>query len=276
MRPHAIITGGSSGIGLAIAEQLIVSGYDISILARDLAKIETACAHLEQRRRTPAQIVWGSSTDVTDEPAVRTTIDQAIENCGAPTLVVNSAGVVIPGRFEALSAEDFAETLTINLLGTVNVVRSCLPSMKDGHRGSIVILASAAAIIGVYGYTAYSASKFALRGFAEALRSELRPFGITVSVVYPPDTDTPQLEKERHSRPPETQAICGKAEALSATAVARATLAGTARGQFSIYPSRSIGLLARTYSLMEPLVHWYTDRLVRKVRSTQVSPQRDD
>ena len=89
--------------------------------------------------------------------------------------------------------------------------------------------------LGVYGYAAYTPTKFALRGLAESLRMELRPHGVAVSVSYPPDTDTPQLAGEAELRPPETSLISGDAKMFSAQAVAADILAGMRRRAFRIH-----------------------------------------
>jgi short-subunit dehydrogenase len=119
--------------------------------------------------------------------------------------------------------------------------------------------------MGIYGYAAYGASKFALRGLAEALRAELKPEGIRVSIIYPPDTDTPMLADESQSKPAATQAIAGSGGLLSADDVAQAMVRGIERGAFVIAPGAQMALLARLHSLLLPLLNWHFDRIIRRV-----------
>jgi short-subunit dehydrogenase len=117
----------------------------------------------------------------------------------------------------------------------------------------------------VFGYTDYCASKFAIVGFSEALRSELKPHGITVSVLCPPDTDTPGFETENLTKPEETRAISSTAKVLSPAAVADHLLRGMARAEFLIIPGfdSRLGVLAKRF--VPGVVRWVMDRTVAKV-----------
>ena len=214
--PHALISGGSSGIGLALARILVSEGWDVTILARVQARLDEAKAILDAARKTTSQRIVASSANVADSAALAGAVDEAVATLGAPDLVVASAGIVIPETFEKLPPDAFQQTMDVNYYGTVNLVRACLASMRGKGAGHIVLVSSGAGLIGLYGYTAYAPSKFAVRGFGEALRSELAPEGILVSVVFPPDTDTPQLREELRVRPEITSKIAGGAKVKSA------------------------------------------------------------
>ena len=127
-------------------------------------------------------------------------------------VLINSAGVVHPGEFTNLDLEKFHWMMNTNFFGTVNTIKLFLPLMQSGAH--IVNISSMAGILGVYGYTAYGASKFAVRGFSDALRSELKMQGIHLSIVFPPDTDTPQLSYENQFKPEITKEIGGTAGSL--------------------------------------------------------------
>jgi 3-dehydrosphinganine reductase len=118
--------------------------------------------------------------------------------------------------------------------------------------------------MGVIGYSAYAASKYAVNGFSEALRSELRPFDIQVSLAFPPDTDTPQLAYEKHYRPAETNAIAGSMRPLPADTVAKKMLEQAAAGNFLVFPSLDVRLMyyaSRYFRGLLPLaVDWIIDR----------------
>lgn len=117
--------------------------------------------------------------------------------------------------------------MDINYMGTFHAVRSVLPSMKFRKKGKIACTSSVGGLLGVYGYTAYGASKFALRGFAEALQMEVKPFNISVTLCFPPDTDTPCFEEENKVKPLETKLISGAAGVLKPEDVASSILSDT-------------------------------------------------
>jgi 3-dehydrosphinganine reductase len=263
-RRHAVISGGSSGIGLALAERLAAAGWDLTILARDRARLAAAKARLVGS----GAAVSTRSVDVADAEGVERAVAGAIDAHGPPALVVACAGMVVPLRFHDQPLDDFRRTIEVNYLGSVHLVRAALPAMRAQAGGRIVLVASGAALIGLYGYTSYAPSKFAVRGLAEALRSELRPDGIAVSVVYPPDTDTPGYREEVRRRPAATSRAVGTAGLLSADAVARATLAGIERGRFAIAPGLAMHLLQPLHSLVGPLLHrfWLDPRIARALR----------
>jgi 3-dehydrosphinganine reductase len=249
---HALISGGSSGIGLAVAHRLARKGWNLTLLARDPEKLQRAKVALETENKTvQVQLV---SADVRDGAAVAAAMDGALRALGAPDLVVASAGIVIPGLFASLPSQAFDETMAVNYLGTVHLLKAVLPAMRARRSGHIVLISSGAGLIGLYGYTAYAPSKFAVRGLAEALRGELKPEGINVSIVYPPDTDTPQLAEEIRVRPEITSKLAGGARLHSAGEVADAILKGVDRGRFTIAPGWEMGALSRLSSLIGPLL----------------------
>jgi len=178
-------------------------------------------------------------------------------------VLVNSAGIVEPGYIQDLSLEVFKQTVDINYLGTVSVIKAFLPEMMQRKSGQVVVISSAVGYLGVVGYTAYSSTKYALRGFAEALRSEMRYYGIRVSIVYPPDTDTPQLAYDRSFVIPEVdilRILDGKASPVE---VARSILRGIERQQFLILPLFSNRFFYHLVSLLDTssyfIVDWLSD-----------------
>jgi len=154
----------------------------------------------------------------------------------------------------------------VNLHGCWNTVQALLPHMKAQGRGYIVNTSSVAGLIGVYGYTDYCASKFALVGFSEALRSELKPHGIIVSVLCPPDTDTPGFKTENQTKPEETRAISAATKVLSPAAVADDLLRGMACGRFLIIPGLDSRLTVLVKRLAPGVVYRIMDRAVANLR----------
>lgn len=261
----ALITGGSSGIGLAVARLLAAWGAHVWLLARRKEALEAALAELH---RSSDQRCGTLPADVTDPKQVTAAIQRLTREAGLPDLVVNSAGVAHPGYVQDLSLEVFRQMMEVNYFGTVHVVKAVLPGMIARRSGHIVNISSVAGFLGVFGYTAYGSSKFAVRGFSDALRTELKPFDVRVSIVFPPDTDTPQLAYENEFKPPETKALAGNAGVMSPEAVARAILRGVVLGKYIILPGLDTMLLYHLNGLLGsavyPLMDWMIDRARRK------------
>lgn len=261
---HALITGGSSGIGLAIARRLVARGMHVTLIARGEERLAEARASLQSAACHPAQTVLELSADVGDRAAIGAAVAEAAVRLGTPELVVTSAGVARPGYFEELDDAVFETTMRINYFGSLYTLRAALPAMRQRGKGRVLLVSSTAGLVGVFGYTAYSPTKFALRGLAEALRGEIGRDGIGVSILYPPDTDTPQLAEENLSKPAETKRINASARMLQPDDVGRAVEAGLQAGHFAITPGWETRVVHRFGSLIEPLLAWHFDRMVRK------------
>ena len=253
---HAIITGGSSGIGKAVARLLAQQGTRLSLIARDRSKLVEAQQEIQSSSGSSVAIFVA---DVAQGEAVVQAVNKAMSVNGVPDLLVTSAGIAIPGYFEKLGIETFERTMQVNYFGSLYAVKAVLPSMTKAQKGTIVLISSGAGIVGLFGYSAYSPSKFALRGLAESLRGELKPKGINVSIVYPPDTDTPQLAAENKTKPPETKAITATAKMWTAEAVAETIIKGINKKQFAITPGTEMTVLNRLHSAIFPLLQRYFD-----------------
>lgn len=263
---HVIITGGSSGIGKATAKLLAQQGANITIIARDRTKLTTAQQEIESVKVKSTQQILTLVADVAQAREITTAIQQAIAQLGTPEILITSAGIARPGYFAELPLEVYEKTMAVNYFGTLYSITAVVPAMEQQQRGKIVMIASGAGLIGIYGYSAYCPSKFALRGLAESLRGELKPQGIEVKIVYPPDTDTPQLIEENKTKPPETQLITGSAKTWQATAIAQEILKGLNRRSMAIAPGLEMSLINKFHSLLLPILNWYFDLIVDKVR----------
>jgi 3-dehydrosphinganine reductase len=261
---HAVVTGGSSGIGLALSRLLVGQGADLSLVARDRSKLDAAGEQVEAAKAAEDQRVRLYCADVSDRMQVETAFSAILRDQGPPDLLVTSAGVAHPGHFLDLPEEVFERAMAVNYFGTLYAVRAALPSMVERRKGRLVLISSGAGLIGTYGYTAYSPSKFALRGLAEALRGELGQSGIGVSIVYPPDTDTPQLREENKTKPEVAKRITGTARTRSAEAVAEKIMQGIEKGAFAITPGWEMTLFFRFQSFLAPLAQRYFDYLAGK------------
>jgi 3-dehydrosphinganine reductase len=259
---HAIVTGGSSGIGLATAVQLAARGATVSIIARDPDRMAAAAELV----RAAGATVRTAAADVADQVAVTGALRRLADDAGPCDVLVTSAGQARPGYFLDLDDEVFRRMMEVDYFGTLYPIRAVAPAMVKRRRGSIVAISSAAGLLGIYGYTAYSPAKFAVRGLIQALRDELRPHGVHVGCVFPPDVDTPQLAEENQWKPAETAAIGGSIKPLTAERVARRTIRAIERERFAIYPDTATALLAGFGPLAAPVLRRLVDRKVRVVR----------
>ncbi len=212
----SVVTGGSSGLGLALARALATGGDRVILIARDTAKLDAAMSSITQHCAT--NTVFCKAADVAQGPAMKIVADQIAAEHGGIDLWINSAGIMREGYFENLTDSDFREVFDINLFGTINCVRAALPHIRK-TKGQIVNIASMAAHTGVFGYTAYCASKHALKGFTESLYHELRPQGITVQLICPPEFESPMAaaldrgQNARERRPyPDDPARTGRSD----------------------------------------------------------------
>jgi 3-dehydrosphinganine reductase len=253
---HVLVTGGSSGIGKALARLHAARGDDVTLIARDVERLGRAAAEIGASAGAPG-MVQALAADVSDAAALTAAVRRAERAAGPVHTLIASAGICRPGRFVDLEPEVHRRTMEVNYFGCLHAVHAVLPAMRARAAGRIALISSGAGLIGFDGYTPYAPTKFALRGLAECLRGELRPLGIGVSIVYPPDTDT---------KPEETRRITGMARTWSADAVARTIVRGMDRGRFEIAPGWEMRVLARLHSALSPFLRWRFDRITAAVR----------
>ncbi|NBE06428.1 SDR family NAD(P)-dependent oxidoreductase [Paragemmobacter ruber] len=257
----AFVTGGSSGIGLAVAMLLAQDYGRIGLFARDAARLQAAADLI--RQTVPGTVVGLYAVDVSDSEAVTRAVSAAIRDLGAPQRVVLSTGSVDLGETMALSDAAHRRGMEVNYFGSLWVVRAVTPHLARG--AAIGLLGSAGGIIGIYGYAAYAPAKFALRGLADILRVELAGQGITVTLCLPPDTDTPMLQREERERSPVTARMAGGAARMTATAVAQALIRGMDRGRYVVLPSLPVGLMWWLAPILLPFLQWRERRLLNRL-----------
>ena len=259
----ALITGGTSGIGYALAEKLVQRGADVAILARHAQMLESSAKSLARHKINDSQKIMTVQADVTQREELGLRLDEFSSQNGIPDIVINSAGVAHPGTFTTLKPEIFDWMMDVNYFGTVNVLKKFVSPMQKRRSGIIVNISSVAGFIGIYGYTAYGASKFAVSGFSDALRSELKPYGIQVSVVFPPDTQTPQLEYESQFKPFITKELSGSAKLMSSDQVAEIILNQVARKKYIIIPGSEGKLLYLLHNLLGSALYPVMDLFIK-------------
>ena len=193
----AVITGATEGIGRAIAVALGDAGAKVAICARTAANVDATVGALRQAGLDAI----GRACDVADPAAVRAFADFVNRERGDAAVLVNNAGI---GRFaplEALTLEDWDETIAVNLRSLYLVTRAFLPGLLRAGSGSIVNIASLAGRNGFEGGTAYCASKHAVLGFSKALMLEVRQRGLRVIAICPGSVATPFMDKQDRMRP---------------------------------------------------------------------------
>jgi short-subunit dehydrogenase len=188
-----LITGGSSGIGLATAGELARKGARIFIVGRRAAVVKDAVNAL----RAEGHAIDGIDADVATDEGREKTLSAARTALGGLDILINNAGGVRAGRLEDTSEADIRQMVEVNLLSPILLARAALPDLRASGQGMIVNIASGIALIGVPFYTTYAAVKAGISHFGEALRRELKDEGVHVLTVYPGATDTPMMSTSR-------------------------------------------------------------------------------
>ncbi|MBN1366070.1 MAG: SDR family oxidoreductase [Syntrophaceae bacterium] len=229
------ITGGSSGIGLATAKLMAAEGASVVIFGRRQQLLDEAIKQVQICGVYSGQKFAGRSMDVSKRDSVETVLSSVLAEFGVPDVLVNCAGRAYPRYFENINYQQFDDTMKTNFYGIWNTCSILVPYMKT-KGGTIVNVASMAGFLGVFGYCDYAASKFAVVGFSETLKSELKKYNISVQVLCPPDTDTQGFAAENVTKPMETRVISASAKLMSSDRVAQELVSGIRKNTFMIIP----------------------------------------
>jgi short-subunit dehydrogenase len=234
----AVITGAASGIGAALAVDLARRGMHLALVDLDAAGLESAAA----QARTAGVTVSTHAMDVADHAAVAALPAAVLATHGHVTALVNNAGVALGGLFEQVDAEDFDWLMDINFGATVRLTRAFLPLLARESAAQLVNVSSIFGIIAPPAQTAYSASKFAVRGFSESLRHELEMAGspVGVTIVHPGGVRTSISENAR------------LAKGLDAADVARER--ANWRSLLALAPEKAAEIIAVAIERREPRV----------------------
>lgn len=250
----ALITGASSGIGLELARELAKRGYALALLARRTDLLERLAGEL------PRAIAVGC--DVTDAASVRDAVRRAEgELGGAFDLAVANAGVSIMGHATAFKLEDAEQIIRVNLLGMMYLFDAVIPSMVERRSGRFAGIASIAGLRGLPVAAPYSASKAAMQSFLEAVRVELAPYGVGVTIVNPGFVATPMTEKNRFRMP----------FLMTADRAAKIIADGLERGRRVVEFPRATSLIMRAMRLVPDAVY---DRIMARTARRRIDSKK--
>ena len=196
--PVILITGASSGIGAATARLFAAQGYQVVLAARRFDRLQALADEIEAQGGQALPV----TTDISQTADIQALVDTTIACCGGIDILFNNAGF---GRLDWLEnldpVEDIQAQVQVNLLGLIYTARAVLPHMIERRRGHIINMASVAGLVAMPTYSVYAATKFAVRGFGEALRREVGIYGIRVSTIYPGGVATEFSQRARlHKR----------------------------------------------------------------------------
>jgi len=181
------VTGASKGLGLALVRLLISLGHKVAATSRSVVELEKVVG--TQPGLLPLQV------DITKEESVKEAVGKAVEAFGRLDVVVNNAGYSLFGSMEEVSEAEFRQSLDVNLVGPVNVIRAVMPFLREQRSGHVINISSLAGYKGYGNAASYCTAKFALVGLSESLAEEVKAFGIKVTVVAPGYFRTSFLDK---------------------------------------------------------------------------------
>lgn len=259
---NVVITGGSKGIGLAMARELARRSANLALIARGQAELNAARESLGD---FGVKIVT-YSCDVTDAGRLECAISEAAEALGGLDGVIANSGYCHPGYFHRIRVEDASQQIDTNLKGCIYALHHAVPHLIKRGNGFIAITSSPAGSMGVFGFSVYGATKAALNNLAETLRYEYAGNNITVHLLLPPDTQTPGYEQEVLLYPKETKAVLEGGKLFSAEAVARRFVDAIERDKKQV----TVGFETHLALLATRCAPWLWDAYVKwKIRSVR-------
>ncbi|KAI8977622.1 hypothetical protein BDF20DRAFT_906546 [Mycotypha africana] len=234
---HCFITGGSTGLGKALAVELAKEGADVCIVARRINELESAAEEIKASCLNESQKVIWISADVTNRKDVERAFDEANVKMGRnPDFVCACAGASFPKFFLDHTMEEFEKLTHLNYLGQVYVAHQAAQRMRDSHvkNGKIVFISSMLGMLSFAGWATYAPTKYAIRGLADTLRNELKRYNIGVHIFFPGGIESPGFETENLTKPEVTKIIEGANTPQTSEACAKSLMKGLHQGQYMI------------------------------------------
>ncbi len=252
-----LITGGSEGIGRATVKMLAARGDLVIATARNASRLDSLVAECPPGRVVPR------IADVADAAQMETMAAAVLAEQGVPDVVVANAGIGLDARVEETSDEQMARVLEINVMGVLRTVRPFVSGMIARGSGRILLISSVVGKRGIPHYTAYSASKFALQGMAEAMRPELAGTGVTVGLIYPSSTESEFANRRLRSGPEQKGTRVAR---HSAKSVAKAIVSMADSRRREMVLSAEGKAMAWVNKLSPALMDWILARALMKGR----------
>ncbi|KAI8063626.1 hypothetical protein BC940DRAFT_307194 [Gongronella butleri] len=259
---HCFITGGSTGLGKALAMELAKAGADITIVARRKAELDKAVEEIKSFCSSQDQKVIAVSADVTNKEDVVRAFDEAKVKIGRdPEYVFSCAGASTPKFFLDYEMDEFDWSVKLNFLGQTYVAHQAALRMKEAgvRHGKIVFVSSMLGLLSFAGYGSYSPTKFAVRGLADTLRNELKQYDINVHIFYPGGILSPGFEQENLTKPDVTKEIEGTNEPQTPEQCAKSLITGLRAGNYMIMVDFISELLRCTTRGVAPANNFFLD-----------------
>lgn len=252
-RRRALITGASSGIGRAIALDLARRGADVVLMARRADRLSEVAGEIARLGRRAVCV----NGDVTDAAARRAALDAARDELGGLDILINNAGIAAHGRFAEADPGRLRPIMEVNFFAPVELIREALPLLRVGHQPLVVNIGSILGERGSPHKSEYSASKFALHGFSEAVRPELARLGIDVLVVAPGPTASEHFDTLLEDK---GELPWGNPRRKPAADVAREVVRAIERGRRKVITGRK----SRLWLLLNRLSPRLVDRIMQR------------
>lgn len=261
----AIICGGSKGIGKAASIELVNRGCSVVLIARDKAFLENAARLALEQKISDSQFVEIFACDTTDFNKLKSFMDDFVARRGVPDYLYNSVGYARPMYIEQHTPDDFKRNMDVNYFGQLYPALALLPHMMKAKKGHIINTSSVLGYMGIMAYASYAPTKYAIVGLSEVLRHELKPYNISVSVLYPPDTETEGFDQENQTKPEECKMMSEGGGLMTAAQVASFLIRNIKRKKFDILPGQA-GFLKFMSRLSPRLVRSIIDSQYKKAR----------
>ncbi|CAO3684729.1 unnamed protein product [Umbelopsis vinacea] len=232
-----LITGGSTGLGKALAVSMAASGADVVIVARREAELATAVKEIESKKKNESQIIASISADVTSKTDIIRIFDETKAKMNRdPDYVFACAGASYPKMFLDHTMEDFEFLSNLNYLGQAYIAHQAAKRMVEANikDGKIVFVSSILGLMSFAGWSTYSPTKYAVRGLADTLRNELQRHNINIHIFFPGTIYTPGFEVESQTKPQVTKEIEGANAGQSPEECARSLTKGLEAGHYAI------------------------------------------
>jgi NAD(P)-dependent dehydrogenase (short-subunit alcohol dehydrogenase family) len=212
----ALVTGTSTGIGLATAVTLARGGHTVFATMRNPAGASGEIRSIAEAEKLPITVL---AMDVDDDSSVGTAVNQALTQGGRIDVLVNNAGIGVHGTVEELPLAEFRQAMETNFFGALRCIQAVVPAMRERRSGCIINVTSVAGRLAISPQAPYAASKWALEAASEALAQELKPFGVRVVIVEPGVIATPILGKIKPNPPNSHYPYARRLEALFAASL---------------------------------------------------------